>query len=82
MINSSFNTVNGKYCCNFPHGAKKMLLNWRFNTVNGKYCCNYFIRESGVFSPESFNTVNGKYCCNEKAMKTIKAIMPFQYRKR
>ena len=36
----SFNTVNGKYCCN------SVIINegkeaWKgFNTVNGKYCCN------------------------------------------
>ena len=36
---NSFNTVNGKYCCN-----EAIMLNRTehegFNTVNGKYCCN------------------------------------------
>ena len=37
----SFNTVNGKYCCNAQNrGGKGVNANTRFNTVNGKYCCN------------------------------------------
>ena len=39
----SFNTVNGKYCCNLKDTGvedKKAALAARFNTVNGKYCCN------------------------------------------
>ena len=36
----SFNTVNGKYCCNVAIPTNKMERKMRFNTVNGKYCCN------------------------------------------
>ena len=40
MRKSSFNTVNGKYCCD---QLKKQLYKQStlsFNTVNGKYCCD------------------------------------------
>ena len=37
----SFNTVNGKYCCNWTISLIVLTLYIvRFNTVNGKYCCN------------------------------------------
>ena len=35
----SFNTVNGKYCCNKKQKLTTSNVNC-FNTVNGKYCCN------------------------------------------
>ncbi len=64
VVQMSFNTVNGKYCCNS--------LDWKwnsidvekgFNTVNSKYCCNSkTLYALCVIS--GFNTVNGKYCCN------------------
>ena len=38
----SFNTVNGKYCCNEAKTTKtSKTAQLGFNTVNGKYCCNY-----------------------------------------
>ena len=41
MRDMSFNTVNGKYCCNGPlEQDEKLFWSKRFNTVNGKYCCN------------------------------------------
>ena len=39
----SFNTVNGKYCCNYnKYDIYNMFLDC-FNTVNGKYCCNVWL---------------------------------------
>ena len=61
----SFNTVNGKYCCNLVVMAKQwLLLDQSFNTVNGKYCCNLMSPDEIKITNVSFNTVNGKYCCN------------------
>ena len=36
----SFNTVNGKYCCNIGIFTDWTEAEACFNTVNGKYCCN------------------------------------------
>ena len=36
----SFNTVNGKYCCNLDANKGGDVTFDGFNTVNGKYCCN------------------------------------------
>ena len=36
----SFNTVNGKYCCNTEKSMASVENIIGFNTVNGKYCCN------------------------------------------
>ena len=36
----SFNTVNGKYCCNIINLVSDIDTFVGFNTVNGKYCCN------------------------------------------
>ena len=61
----SFNTVNGKRCCNphikFRSGAFAFSC---FNTVNGKRCCNDLWMVSLKKEDPSFNTVNGKRCCN------------------
>ena len=36
-----FNTVNGKYCCNYiVNNTVTLVVRDGFNTVNGKYCCN------------------------------------------
>ena len=41
-IEPSFNTVNGKYCCNkLVNGIAHPTTKTGFNTVNGKYCCNF-----------------------------------------
>ena len=37
----SFNTVNGKGCCNGKVCSNKDQAFMSFNTVNGKGCCNY-----------------------------------------
>ena len=38
---ASFNTVNGKDCCNkFDRGVAENGIKLGFNTVNGKDCCN------------------------------------------
>ena len=59
----SFNTVNGKYCCNsVPETALTTVSS--FNTVNGKYCCNLESNGYDGGVEVCFNTVNGKYCCN------------------
>ena len=39
LIKRRFNTVNGKYCCNYCRIRFNNIW-FRFNTVNGKYCCN------------------------------------------
>ena len=60
----SFNTVNGKYYCNF---LVSLTDTWfilaGFNTVNGKYYCNLGMA-SELINSTGFNTVNGKYYCN------------------
>ena len=63
----SFNTVNGKYCCNDKLDALIGLTDG-FNTVNGKYCCNAFASYN-TEAYDRFNTVNGKYCCNSGSQK-------------
>ena len=61
----SFNTVNGKYCCNQQVAGMLFDVAWMsFNTVNGKYCCNQWVKLRIMFAIHCFNTVNGKYCCN------------------
>ena len=40
MLETCFNTVNGKYCCNFTSIQSLCVDTLGFNTVNGKYCCN------------------------------------------
>ena len=63
---TGFNTVNGKYCCNFTIHKEWLDKLKRFNTVNGKYCCNDWDAKNVItnVSEDCFNTVNGKYCCN------------------
>ena len=53
-LSVSFNTVNGKYCCNLTkYEAEYEGLG--FNTVNGKYCCNGSVEEiDGGFKVEMF----------------------------
>ena len=36
----SFNTVNGKHCCNEREILQALKYDLGFNTVNGKHCCN------------------------------------------
>ena len=60
----SFNTVNGKDCCNNLSEYANTVKNQKgFNTVNGKDCCNV-VPELSLLFGNSFNTVNGKDCCN------------------
>ena len=60
-----FNTVNGKYCCNWKAKYGCVTISICFNTVNGKYCCNEYNGEDDYMDVyDGFNTVNGKYCCN------------------
>ena len=62
----SFNTVNGKHCCN----TEEQMVSFKaamesFNTASGKYCCNLQMKSSlQKLLTECFNTVNGKHCCN------------------
>ena len=61
----SFNTVNGKGCCNVNGvQASSFSLKLRFNTVNGKGCCNQNLKTAKMRLLVCFNTVNGKGCCN------------------
>ena len=60
----SFNTVNGKHCCNHPLFKDFFIREAGFNTVNGKHCCNKYDVYNMFLDFLSFNTVNGKHCCN------------------
>ena len=73
IVYCSFNTVNGKYCCNYKNIWVVGNVNGGFNTVNGKYCCN---GEQVIWKVADdwmgFNTVNGKYCCNLQVLESYK----------
>ena len=77
----SFNTVNGKDCCNDTVVPLLQHLMLSFNTVNGKDCCNGNV-DNMVEGLCRFNTVNGKDCCNEQDYSTGFDQSAFQYRKR
>ena len=49
-IKASFNTVNGKYCCDIVRGGEAINSIIGFNTVNGKYCCDSKKMEGGATS--------------------------------
>ena len=41
LTKTSFNTVNGRCCCNFlSQTLPTLVIHTSFNTVNGKYCFN------------------------------------------
>ena len=79
-FSESFNTVNGKYCCNIQAlFSLTMTLDGGFNTVNGKYCCNkleHWMDDLNKLKA-CFNTVNGKYCCNMKIRISINLVFSF-----
>ena len=45
----SFNTVNGKRCCNsILVMLMRLQVKSRFNTVNGKRCCNSIPQKASI----------------------------------
>ena len=61
---TSFNTVNGKCCCNCISLKLVSVMSQCFNTVNGKSCCNMSIfMKMNVPQKWCFNTVNSKGHC-------------------
>ena len=69
----SFNTVNGKDCCNLHLSLWVESLTACFNTVNGKDCCNLIEYEAAdsYAIQTRFNTVNGKDCCNSSRLHLV-----------
>ena len=51
LLSVSFNTVNGKCCCNGLKIAWKTQIEKCFNTVNGKCCCN------SIYDPEQCDEI-------------------------
>ena len=78
VLQQSFNTASGRYCCN-QYQSNYYIAQHQpcFNTASGRYCCNKLIFVTVYSAAMSFNTASGRYCCNQLLLITTARDLSF-----